>query len=57
MEKFNDLATRDKNIYLTHLKLDKYLTKDKLVNPIGNTGVFIYQVLRLGSMVIICVNV
>lgn len=57
MEKFHDLATRDKNIYLTHLKLDKYLTKDKLVNPIGNTDVFIYQVLRFGSMVIICVNV
>ena len=48
---------REKNIYLTHLKLDKYLTKDKLVNPIGNTDVFIYQVLRFESMVIICVNV
>ncbi|KAL0742445.1 hypothetical protein Bca4012_083958 [Brassica carinata] len=31
---------REMDLYLTHLKLDKYLSDDKPVNPADNTDVF-----------------
>lgn len=45
LEKFDGIFfwiwQREMKLYLAHLKLDKYLVKDKPVKNVGNTDVFI----------------